>query len=233
MWPYTTTFASDGFDGYTVIPRWATRIYYNCDTPCKSPFCPSITSLITFKACTTQEWIDTSAGSGDFQTLLNVEKADTIRHLFGLFHEGYMFHQANLRTQGIAPITINGQTSQISIFQAWVETIVQEFVRIATWPMITLTQADLTATFLARQQRDSCRPNLFWNKVGSQITSMTVTTNGNVCGTEVPVTIPLGTTVNTGSYRTEQVGSDAQTVWIQFNGAPVTFTFSTPIQVVG
>jgi hypothetical protein len=23
-----------------------------------------------------------------------------MRHLFGLFHDGYMFHQANLRTQG-------------------------------------------------------------------------------------------------------------------------------------
>ena len=35
MYLYKTTVAADGFDGYNVIPRWATRIYYNCDTPGK------------------------------------------------------------------------------------------------------------------------------------------------------------------------------------------------------
>ena len=39
MWPYTTNVNSDGFDGYLVIPRWATRIYYNCDNQgAKTPY---------------------------------------------------------------------------------------------------------------------------------------------------------------------------------------------------
>lgn len=29
MWPYITNMASNGFAGYTITPRWATRIYYN------------------------------------------------------------------------------------------------------------------------------------------------------------------------------------------------------------
>jgi hypothetical protein len=33
MWPYITNFASNGFAGYTVTPRWATRIYYNVSNP--------------------------------------------------------------------------------------------------------------------------------------------------------------------------------------------------------
>ena len=128
MWPYITTVDSNGYDGFQVNPRWATRIYYNCDSP----------------ACTTQEWIDTSAGSGDFSTLLEVEKQDTIRHLFGLYHDPYMFHQANLRNTGnIGTVRINGVTSTLSIFQAWVETVVQEFVRLANWPIITLKQSDV------------------------------------------------------------------------------------------
>jgi hypothetical protein len=32
MYLYKTTEASDGFAGFNVIPRYATRIYYNCDT---------------------------------------------------------------------------------------------------------------------------------------------------------------------------------------------------------
>ena len=127
MWPLFTTVEANGFAGMQVNPRWATRIYYNCDTP----------------ACTLQEWIDTSAGSGTFADLLATEKADTMRHLFGLYHEGYMFHQANLRNADVDPITINGVSGKYSIMQAWVETVVQEFVRLAEWPIITLTQQEV------------------------------------------------------------------------------------------
>lgn len=128
MWPYFTTSASDGFDGMQVNPRWATRIYYNCDTP----------------ACTVQEWIDTSAGSGDFSNLLATEKADTMRHLFGLHRDPYMFHQANLRNVGVDPVEINGETGQWSIMQAWVETMVQEFVRLVDWPIVTITHQEVS-----------------------------------------------------------------------------------------
>jgi hypothetical protein len=131
MWPYFTTVESDGFAGMQVNGRWATRIYYNCDLP----------------DCTVQEWIDTSAGSGNFADLLAIEKADTMRHLFGLWHDGYMFHQANLRNSDVPPITINGVSAKYSIFQAWVETMVQEFVRLVDWPLVTLTHAEVCLPF--------------------------------------------------------------------------------------
>lgn len=128
MWPLFTTVANNGFDGIQVNPRWATRIYYNCDTP----------------ACTLLEWINTSAGSGTFDDLLAVEKADTMRHLFGLYHDGYMFHQANLRNSDLDPITINGVSKKWSIMEAWVETVVQEYVRLADWPIVTLTHQEVS-----------------------------------------------------------------------------------------
>lgn len=133
MHPYITNFAANGYDGFQVNPRWATRIYYNCDTP----------------GCTASEWVATSSPApnpGDFATLMNTEKADTARHLFGLYREGYMFHQANLRQTDVAPITVNGVTAKISLLQAWVETQVQEFVRLANWPMITLKHSDVSTS---------------------------------------------------------------------------------------
>jgi hypothetical protein len=133
MYPYITTFGSDGYDGFQVNPRWATRIYYNCDTA----------------DCTASEWVATSSPTpnpGDFATLLATEKADTTRHLFGLYHDGYMFHQANLRQTDVTSTTINGVTSKLSIFQAWVEVQVQEFVRLVNWPMVTLKHDDVSWT---------------------------------------------------------------------------------------
>lgn len=214
MWPSTTSVANDGFDGFLVLPRWATRIYYNCDTP----------------ACTTQEWIDTSAGSGNFQNLLDAEKADTMRHLFGLYHDGYMFHQANLRTAGLAPITINGVSSRISIFQAWVETIVQEFARLVNWPMITLKQDDLAKSFKARQVRDACNYGMSWTTANNQITGVTVTANGNTCAEVIPITVP-GTVTNTQGFTTEKIGSDPLTIWVKLGGATKSFTLTNPIAV--
>lgn len=131
MWPYFTTFESDGFDGMQVNPRWSTRIYYNCDTV----------------YCSVQEWIDTSPKTdATWEELLNVEKQETMRELFGLRHDGYMFHQANLRNTGIDPVTFNGQVENISIFQAWVETQVQEFVRLVDWPLVTTTHKEVCIT---------------------------------------------------------------------------------------
>jgi hypothetical protein len=129
MWPYITEEDANGFAGIQVNGRWPTRIYYNCDTA----------------NCTTQEWIDTSAGVGGFDDLLAAEKADTMRYLAGLYHDAFMFHQANLRTtNNPGTATINGVPKTLGIFQAWVETIVNEFVRVFDWPMLSLKQIDVS-----------------------------------------------------------------------------------------
>lgn len=133
MYPYYTTFAANGYDGFQVNPRWATRIYYNCDTA----------------DCTSSEWVETSTprpSPGDFQNLLEVEKTDTMRHLFGLYHDGYMFHQANLRQIDLEPTVINGVSSKLSIFQAWVEVQVQEFIRLVNWPLVTEKHDDVSSS---------------------------------------------------------------------------------------
>lgn len=132
MWPYFTTAEHDGFAGMQVNPRWATRIYYNCNSP----------------KCTVDEWIETSHGTGDygngeFDDLLAAEKDDTMVRLLGLSHSPYMFHQANLHNVNVEPIKINGNTGKYSIFQAWVETQVQEFTRLVDWPMVSTTHQEV------------------------------------------------------------------------------------------
>ncbi|KAJ5110965.1 hypothetical protein N7532_001500 [Penicillium argentinense] len=212
MWPYFTVTSTDGFDGMQVNPRWATRIYYNCDTP----------------DCTLQEWIDTSAGSGTFEDLLATEKADTMRHLFGLHHDGYMFHQANLRNSDVAELTINGETAKYSIFQAWVETQVYEFTRLVDWPLITLKHQDMSASFLDRYKRDACGYSLNYTVSNKKITAVTVSATDSSCSSKIPVTFPTAPS-NTQGFTVEQVGSDPATVWVQLSGSPVTFTLDSPI----
>merc|ERR1712098_854368 len=84
-----------------------------------------------------QEWIDTSAGSGDWNALLALEKNTNTRHLFGLHHDPYMFHQANLNYVTAGMTTINGVSKKLSLIQAWAETVTQEFTRLVSWPLIS------------------------------------------------------------------------------------------------
>jgi hypothetical protein len=112
-----STVESNGLAGLNIMPRWPTAIYYDCDT----------------QLCTTQEWTDTSAGTGKFADLLAFERDVTTRYLFGLRHDPYMFHQANMRATGVGSYKVGSQTVN-SLLQIWVETVVQEMTRLTAWP---------------------------------------------------------------------------------------------------
>lgn len=151
-----------------------------------------------------------------------------MRYMFGLYGEGYMFHQINLRNQGMISITTADGTQVYSLYQAWVEQTVQEFKRLCNWPMVTLKQDDLATVFTDRMARDNCGYTLQWTVASGFITAVTVGASGNTCKVPIPVTIPGGVT-NPGSFRTEQIGNDAFTIWVLLSGSARTFTLSTPI----
>jgi hypothetical protein len=218
MWPLITTVAANGYAGVQINPRWATRVYYNCDLP----------------ACTVLEWINTSAGvaaNSDWNALLAIEKDTTARHLAGLHHDPYMFHQANLNYQTAGTTTINGVSAKLSMLEAWVETVAQEMTRLTTWPLVSQKHDDMATGFSSRMARDKCTPTLTWNINAStkQITGVTVNTTGNVCAVAIPVTIPSGTATTTAKFTTEKLGSDPTTYWITMAGSPVTLTLATPL----
>lgn len=218
FWPLISTVASNGYAGLTIMPRWATTIFYNCDTP----------------ACTLAEWIATSAGSGNFSyNLLNDARATNTRHLLGLHHDAFMFHQANLRQSDInSTTTIGDQTGQFSLIATWVETVMQEFIRLVTWPVLSITHDHSAQQFLNRMALDQCNPNLnyIYGDNGTTITSVTVTATGNTCSVPIPVTFPGQATTN-GTATSEQIGTDALTMWATLSGSPVTFTLNPPVTV--
>ncbi|CAH0056825.1 unnamed protein product [Clonostachys solani] len=215
-WPLISTYATNGYDGLTIIPRFASRIYFNCHTP----------------DCTTREWIQTSAGSGDFNTLLAIEKTSSTRNLLALQSDPYMFHQANMYTTGNDIRTIGDQTRRMSLIMAWTETIVQEMVRLTNWPMTSQTQDQMATYFLNRMTLDACNPKLsyVWSDNGKTLQKVIVTADGNTCATPIPVTIPKGSvTASGGSVTSDVVGAEPPIQWVTLNGAPVTLTLSTAV----
>jgi hypothetical protein len=157
-----------------------------------------------------------------------------VRHLLGLHHDAFMFHQANMRASDMPTVTIGSQTGKFGLLQQWVETVLQEMTRLTTWPIITIKHDDAAVQFTNRMARDKCAPNLayIYSADGKSITGVTVTATGNTCSVQIPVTFPgPATSSSTVGVTREKVGSDPLTIWIKLSGAPVTYTLTTPISV--
>ncbi|GAM86502.1 hypothetical protein ANO11243_045160 [Dothideomycetidae sp. 11243] len=215
FWPLVTNMSVNGYDGMVVMPRWATTIYYNCDTP----------------DCTTTEWIKTSAGVGNFTNLLNDARTTNTRHLLSLHQDPFMFHQANLRNMDVPVTTVGSQTGQFGLLQTWVETVLQELMRLTTWAVTTVKHDDLAVLFNQRMARDACNYKLTWNlnAAANAATSVTLTSNGNTCSAPIPITVPGPVTVSGGSATTDALGNDPTIMWVTMSGNPVTLTLGTPI----
>ncbi|KAI5367119.1 hypothetical protein Slin15195_G022520 [Septoria linicola] len=215
FWPLITTVDNNGFDGMVILPRWPTRIYYDCDLP----------------ACTTQEWTDLFGGTGSFTDLLALEKSTTTRYLLGLHYDLYMFHQANLRANDVATTTVGTQSGQLSLVQIWTETVVQEMTRLTTWPIVTLKHDDIAQKFLQRMARDQCNPNLAYrySQDGSQIVGVTVSADGNTCSAPIPVTFPGP--ASGGAATDDKVGSEPLIKWVALSGSTQTYTLASPVSV--
>ena len=146
----------------------------------------------------------------------------------------YMFHQANMRWADVAEVAVNGVMGKYSLLMMWVEVVTQEMMRLVERPMISLKHDDIAASFASRMALDNCSPNVALvygsSNTTKTITGVTVTTTNNVCGVEVPVTLP-GPVIATQSRvgRSEQVGSDPLTIWLTMSGSPVSLRLATPI----
>lgn len=217
FWPRISNVLDNGFDGLTILPRFATTIYYNCDTA----------------ECTVKEWVDTSGGSGNFNDLLEDATLTNTRYLLGLHADPYMFHQANMRHLDMPVITVGNVTARMSLVQAWVEAVAQEMTRITNWPIITLKHDDISTFFHQRMALDQCVPNLAYHldDEGKNIVSVTLVTDGNVCSVPVPVTLPTST-VTGGFVTLDQVGSEPLIQWATMSGQPIKFTLAHPISLL-
>ncbi|KAF3762059.1 hypothetical protein M406DRAFT_104348 [Cryphonectria parasitica EP155] len=217
FYPLISTVESNGFAGMTIIPRWATTIYYNCDTA----------------ECTTLEWINTSGGSGSFVNLLIDAKTTNSRYLLGLHPDPYMFHQANLRSGDVDTWTVGTVTGPLSLIQIWVETVTQELVRLTNWPIFSMKHDDIGAYMVDRMTLDACNPNLVYNYAddGLSITSVTVGANSNTCSVPVPVTFPgTASTTASGGY-TDQNGTEPLIYYTPLTGSTVTYTLGAAVPI--
>lgn len=86
----------------------------------------------------------------------------------------------------------------------------------------------MSADFLARYKRDQCDYQLSYTLSDGAISGVTVSSADNSCGAPIPVTFPEAP-VDTKGCKTEQLGNDPVTVWVELAGSPVSFSLASPI----
>ncbi len=64
-------------------------------------------------------------------TILGIEQDTNTRHLLGLHHDAFMFHQANLMYEDADFYTTpDDVTTVYSLLEVWVEYVTREFTRL-------------------------------------------------------------------------------------------------------
>ncbi|GBF97931.1 hypothetical protein Rsub_10604 [Raphidocelis subcapitata] len=133
--PLYTTAATNGYDGFAIIPRFATEVYYNCSTATQNE--------ILYNRLYSGYY-----GPSTIDDILAREAARVVRDsLLKLRHDPFMFHQANL-----AILDASGK----SLVMRWVDAVVDLYSSLVAWPLRSLSLDDLFAQYKAREARDAC-----------------------------------------------------------------------------
>ena len=165
-----------------------------------------------------------------------------------------MFHQANLRNDGLnsdtgtkafstpalssnhggGGATAASSLPYLSTLAAWTEAVVHGYNQYVTWPMITHKLDDHEKLFFDRVIREKAGVVMSAQYSPSGISGISLTTV-NAC--TAPVTLPVGMAATnvvvspaSALASTEQIGTDPYTLWISLApGSDVTLSFTTPI----
>ncbi|KXS15716.1 hypothetical protein M427DRAFT_134956 [Gonapodya prolifera JEL478] len=198
---WLSTPASSNYNGFHVIPRYPTEVYYTSDTVDQNV---QIYNSIYAAQLGTSNW----------NQILAREAQRLVPVLLGLRHDPHMFHQANLRNSDQPTVTVGGKTGKLGILQQWVEYIVSKYLALVTWPMQGFKMDDLAQLYREREARESCGIATTFNVANGYLSSVTVSTGGSC---KVGVTLPPGFSPGSGSWTTEKVGNDPVTVWVSMS----------------
>ncbi|CAM9308757.1 unnamed protein product [Choristocarpus tenellus] len=220
--PLTTTVATNGYNGATIVPRFATFVYYNCVTPdCLVQENEYIRRIV----CGCAE-LDPSLSTGEcplcngdiqsFGSMANLiawEKETTTRQILSGFRDKYMFHQAN-----VIPTTVDGVSGK-SLLQYWIEEMMTGLTSFIKLPVKTLKFDHLCENFQWHEALDNAEPLLKANKDASGVlTSVTLSSSSGSSG-YIPFTVPSDMTVDVSSID----GGSSVTY-----GSDKTYYFATP-----
>jgi len=210
--PYYTTMESSNFEGFPVIPRTPTEVYYFCSTREENLWMYN------------EIYRDYYGRDTTFDEFLTYESKRTLLLMTQLRHEAHQFHQANLRHYE------KGKYLGESLLEDWTRAVVNEYTKYVDWPLISIKISKQADIYTDRADLEACGHQTKLIAENDKIVGVSVSASKGNC--IVPVTVP--TTVKKSSLPSgatlEQVGKDPLTVWVPVKkGETKTFKFEKAI----
>ena len=212
-WPIVTSKDVHGFDGMTIIPRFATEIYFDCSRPEEN--------IGEYNFIYSKQLGNTTS----IDQIMEREGDRVLSAMFSLLKDSHMFHQANMRVADIPTATLpNGQSGSFSLLMRWVEQVTSKFTKIANWPILSVKQDDLAKLYIERIQRDQCGYQMYADVDKNVVSKVSVSSASNC---KVPVTVP-GDIVDT--FPKDQLSpADYTTYWVDSSAQPLSLTLVNPV----
>ncbi|OUM68760.1 Non-catalytic module family DOC2 [Piromyces sp. E2] len=202
--PFYTTKKSSNYEGFPIIPRTPTEIYYFCSTRDQDLYVYN--KMYNFKYT--------------FDKFLEAEGKRTFLLMSQLRHEAHQFHQANLRYY-----KKQGKYGE-SLLEDWTRGVLAVYNKYLEWPLISIKIDRQAEVFIERAKLEACGHESKILVENNKIVGVSVSATKGEC--IVPITVP--TTVKKSSLPAgatlEQVGKDPLTVWVPVKkGETKTFKF--------
>ncbi|OUM62722.1 hypothetical protein PIROE2DRAFT_31611, partial [Piromyces sp. E2] len=194
--PFLTTMESSNLEGFPVIPRTPTEVYYFCSTKAENTWMYN------------QLYHEFFGKDSTFEEILQRESERTLLLMTKLRHEAHQFHQANLRYY-----PKEGKFGE-SLLEDWTRSVVNLYTKYVEWPLISIKIDKQAETFIERSKLEACGHETKLIIENNKVVGVSVSASSGDC--TVPITVPGS--VNKSSLPTgatlEQIGKDPLTVWV-------------------
>jgi len=194
--PYYTTMESSNLEGFPVVPRTPTEIYYFCSSREENTWMYN------------QIYHNYFGKDSTWDEIAERESKRTLLLMTKLRHEAHQFHQANLRYY-----KKEGEYGE-SLLEDWTRSVVKLYTKYVDWPLISIKIDRQAETFIERAKLEACGHETKLVIENNKIVGITVTASEGEC--TVPVTVPEGVDKSSlpSDATLEQIGKDPLTVWV-------------------
>jgi len=212
--PFITTQESSNYDGFPIIPRSPTEVYYSSSNIEENTHIYNI----MYKDV---------VGESTWEQILNREINRAVTLMMKLRNEAHQFHQINLRSYDIE--------GKESLLQKWSNAVLKKYTSLVDWPVISLKLDDQAKLYIDRYNRETyCDVSKSAVLEGDYITAIIVNPKSIEHDCKIPITLPQNVEKNKNQTKVtyEKRGKDHLVAWIDFkkgDKTPEIITLNPPL----
>jgi hypothetical protein len=198
--PFFTTKESSNYEGFPIIPRTPTEVYYSSANTEENTF---IYNMIYGE----------EVGETTWDQILEREIDRTLTLMLNLRNEAHQFHQINIRSRE------NDEDGNKSILQIWCTAVLKKYTSYVDWPVESLKLDDQAQLYIDRYNRiENCEVSKNLILDGDYITGVEVTPKKIKKDCKIPITVPKNVYKDKKDTKItyEKRGNDHLVAWVSF-----------------